>query len=450
MFGLSIAQIAKITRGTVCGPLEHPEAEPKRIVLDSREVREGDLFAAFRGERTDGNAYIGQSFAKGAFCCLTDVSPAEEQPGPVILVEDVQSAVETVTEAFRTLVQIPIVGITGSVGKTTAKEMISAVLEQHFRVLKTYRNLNNQLGVPLTITRIEPSHEIAVVEMGVSKIDDMDLLGRLVRPHTGVFTVIGSAHLEFLQDLDGVFREKTKMIDYMDPEAFVVVNGDDPRLRALRSEKKVIRCGVDRGMDVSAENITFPPDGSTCFDIVFAGERIPVRVDSFGKHIVTAALLAAAVGKEYGLSGEEIANGIAAFRNAGRRGELVRCGGMLLLDNCYNANPDSVRSSIDSLMLLPGRHICILADMLELGEQETLLHEEVGRYAKEKGAELLLSCGPLSEHTARGFGSGARHFASSAELIEQLPAILRPGDSILVQASRGMHLETVSDAIKAL
>ncbi len=450
MYGLTIRKITEICRASRFGPENGIDAEPKRIVIDSREVLEGDLFAAFRGTSTDGNTYIDQAFEKGASCCITDVRPDKPCSGPVLLVENVETAVAEIAKAFRSLVHIPIVGITGSVGKTTAKEMISSVLEQCFTVLKTDKNLNNQLGVPMTISRINREHEIAVVEMGISKPGDMALLGKIVQPSAAVFTTIGKAHLEFLKDLDGVFREKTSMLDYMGADSYVVLNGDDPYLCHLQTEKTTLRCGFEAKNDYTAGCIEYTDSGHTAFDILCRSGRIRTSVNSFGKHVVSAALLAAAIGHLYGVDNSRISTGIASFRNAGRRGELLRTGEMLLFDNCYNANPDSVSSSIESLLLLPGRHVCILGDMLELGTRSGEYHRDIGKHAKEKGTEILLTCGPLSSFTAEGFGEGARHFDKLEDLIHVLPEVLEKGDSILVQASRGMHFEKVSDAIKNL
>ena len=190
MFGLSIEKIASICGGMLTGNISDPGREPVSISIDSRSIAPGDLFAAFKGEQTDGNAFIGKAFASGAAACITDRLPKTENVGTIILVDDVQKALETITFEFRRIIGIPIVGITGSVGKTTAKEMIASVLGVKYSVLKTDRNYNNQLGVPLTLSRIQRDHDIAVVEMGISKINDMDLLGELVRPETGVFTSI--------------------------------------------------------------------------------------------------------------------------------------------------------------------------------------------------------------------------------------------------------------------
>ncbi len=447
MFGLSIEKIASICGGMLTGNISDPGREPVSISIDSRSIAPGDLFAAFKGEQTDGNAFIGKAFASGAAACITDRLPKTENVGTIILVDDVQKALETITSEFRRIIGIPIVGITGSVGKTTAKEMIASVLGVKYSVLKTDRNYNNQLGVPLTLSRIQRDHDIAVVEMGISKINDMDLLGELVRPETGVFTSIGKAHLEYLKDLDGVFREKTKMLNYMGDEAVAVVNGDDPMLRKISFRGDVIRCGTDEQNDIKAENIKFTSDGRTVFNIAGSFRINDVVINSFGMHYVSDALLSAAVGNRYGLSGDDIKEGIATFKNIGRRGDIIRKNGFLIIDDSYNANPESVRSAIDSMLLLPGRHICILGDMLELGQDENALHYEIGRYAAEKGIEIMFTCGPLASKINDGFGSG-RHFDDKASLIGEIRDILREDDIVLIKASRGMRFEKISEAIK--
>ncbi|MBR0351929.1 MAG: UDP-N-acetylmuramoyl-tripeptide--D-alanyl-D-alanine ligase [Oscillospiraceae bacterium] len=446
MYGFSLKKVADVCGGVIIGDISGADREPVSISIDSRNVRSGDLFAAFRGEQTDGNEYIDAAFRNGAAACITDRRP-QEITGTIILVEDVQKSLETLAKEFRNTVSIPFVGITGSVGKTTAKEMISSVLSQKYCVLKTDKNYNNQLGVPITLSRISREHEIAVVEMGVSKIDDMDLLGDIVRPQVGVFTSIGKAHLEYLKDLDGVFTEKTKMLKYMDDDSLAVVNGDDPMLHRIRFKGSVIRCGSAPDSDFKAENIVFTSDGKTVFDIAADEKICDVVIPSFGMHYVSDALLAAAVGKRYGLSGEEIRSGIGSFKNIGGRGDLIRKNGFLIIDDSYNANPESVRSAIDSMMLLPGRHICILGDMLELGEDEIELHAEIGRYASDKGVELMYSAGPLSLHISDSFRKGGKHFEDVNELISEVSSRIRENDIILIKASRGMHFERIAKAL---
>ena len=449
MFGFSIYKIAEICGGAILGDLSSAAIEPAGISIDSRNVVPGDLFAAFKGEQSDGNLFIDKAFENGAVACLTDKWPDQSLKGTKIFVENVQTALEILSKEFRKTVSIPFIGVTGSVGKTTAKEMISSVLEQRFNVLKTEKNYNNQLGVPMTVSRIGREHEIAVVEMGVSKIGDMDLLGDIIRPQVGVFTSIGKAHLEYLKDLSGVFKEKTKMLNYMDDNAVAVVNSDDPMLAGLEFRGSVLRCAIQSEADFTAENIVFTADGKTIFDIA-ADERIDhVVLNSLGMHYVSDALLAAAVGKNYGLTAQEIREGIGSYRNIARRGDIIRNKGVIIIDDSYNANPESVKSAIESMMLFPGRHICILGDMLELGKNKEELHAEIGRYASERGVDLIYTTGPLAVHISENFPIGV-HFENTADLINELCSVVKKDDVILIKASRGMQFEKIAEALKKI
>ena len=451
MYGFSLKKIAEVCGGTLIGDQANADKEALSIVIDSRKVQPGDLFAAFRGEQTDGNAYIGKAFENGAIACITDRQPEKEYPGLIILVEDVQMALETFAFQYMRSIDILKVGITGSVGKTTAKEMIASVLSQRYKVLKTDGNFNNQLGVPVTVSRIQKEHQIAVIEMGVSKINDMDLLGDIVRPDVGVFTSIGNAHLEYLKDLEGVFTEKTKMLRYMPEGALAVVNGDDPRLASVEFSGRLIKCGTGGGNDYCAENIDFSTEGSTLFDIVLPDRRMNgVLVNSFGMHYVYDAMLAAAVGNYFGLTDDEIRAGIAAYSNVGRRGDIIPKNGFVIIDDSYNANPESMKSAIDSMMLIPGRHICVLGDMLELGENEDNLHADIGSYATAKGVDLVYTCGPLSANISMSFIRDGRHYDDIDELICDLGTVIKQGDVVLIKASRGMRFERITEALKKL
>lgn len=423
------------------------ERELGRAVIDSRAVCPGDLFVAYRGERVDGHDYIAAAFERGAACCLAERVP-EGETRPIILVDSVQRALEQIAAAYRATLSIPVVGITGSVGKTSAKEMIAAVLSQRLRVLKTEGNLNNQIGVPMTLSRITSEDEAAVVEMGISGFGEMTELARMAKPTAAVYTVIGSAHLEFLHDRDGVLRAKGEMLQEMDADAPVFVNGDDDKLRGLNCRQKKILFGLGEACDVRAEKIRLLPDGGTACEIVSGARRIPVEIPAFGKHMVYAALAGAAVGLHFGLTDAEIAAGVASYETVGRRGAVTDTGSLTLIDDCYNANPDSCRSGVDSLLQLPGRHVCIFGDMLELGEDSPAMHAALGRYAREKGVALVLSCGPLSEETAKA--AGGMHYVNREELIADLPRQLRKGDAVLVKASRGMRFEQIAEALKTL
>ena len=448
MKNMTVEKAAQICGGSIFGE-NFPGREIGRAVIDSRSVEPGDMFVAYRGEKVDGHDYISAALEKGATCCLAERVP-EGASGPVILVEDVQKALESIAAAYRESLSLPVVGITGSVGKTTAKEMVSSVLGQKLKVLKTEGNLNNQIGVPMTLSRIEPQHQAAVVEMGISGFGEMTCLARMARPTVAVFTVIGHAHLEFLHDLEGVFRAKTEMLDLMPEDGTVIVNGDDPWLAGLRCRQRLIRCGLGEGCDVRAENVESLADGTTNCRIICQDRSISVHIPAHGRHLIYAAMEAAAVGMTLGLTDEEIARGIAAYEVVGRRGAVWTGEKLTLVDDSYNANPDSMRCAIDSMGDMPGRHICILADMLEMGQNAGAMHFELGEYAVQNGMDAVLCCGELGREIARGAGEKGRWYESREELERELPRLIEKGDTVLVKASRGMHLEYIAEALKKI
>ena len=236
----------------------------------------------------------------------------------------------------------------------------------------------------------------------------------------------------------------------MADDAPVLINGDDEKLLGLQCRQKKISFGLGENCDVRAENITLSPTGETLCDIVYGERRIPVEIRAYGRHMIYAALEGAAVGLLMGLDDEEIVKGVASFETVGRRAAVCDTGFITLIDDSYNANPDSVKCGIDSLMKMPGRHVCILGDMLELGEGSGEMHFDVGRYAGERGAELVLTSGPLSYETCRGAGERGRHFATREELIAALPGLIQKGDRVLVKASLGSRFDQISEALKEL
>jgi len=438
---------------TICGgslfPPETKDLRLGRVIIDSRLVEAGDLFVAYRGERADGHDYMKTALEKGAACCLAERLPEGVQ-GAVIIVEDVQRALEAICAAHRQRLSLPVIGITGSVGKTTAKEMTWSILNQSMNVLKTEGNLNNQIGVPMTLSRIGPEHQAAVVEMGISGFGEMTELARMARPTVALYTVIGHAHLEFLHDLEGVFKAKTEMLALLPEEGTVIVNGDDPWLRRITCRQRLLRCGLGEDNDIRAENVRLLPEGRTVCDIVYGRRRVHAHIPAYGRHMVYAALEGAAVGFTLGLGDKEIERGIAQYKVVGRRGAVTATGRLTLVDDCYNANPDSMRCAIESLKEMPGRRVCILADMLEMGRGAEQMHYELGRYAVDSGCELVLCCGVLGREIARGAGSRGVYFESREELAGALPGLIKVGDTVLVKASRGMHLEEISEMLKNL
>ena len=440
MRDMTIFSAARAAGGRVAGCGQ--DAPLSGGVIDSREAGPGLMFCALPGERADGHEYMRSALEKGAACCLATHVP-EGVTGPVILVDDVRSAMAKIAGACRDRLGIPVVGITGSSGKTTAKEMCAAVLSQKYNTLKTEKNFNNELGVPLTLFRIGPEHGAAVVELGINHFGEMSRLGAMAKPDIAVYTLIGRSHLEALGDLDGVLRAKGELVEHMPPDGLLIVNGDDEKLAAWRPARRKLTFGLGEGCDV--RGVGFAPRGAEGSALtVLAGERrIELFLPAYGRHLAYAALAAAAVGIELGLSDGQIAAGAADYAPVGRRARIIETPSLTVIDDCYNANPDSVKMAIASAGALGGRLVCILGDMLELGEQSEQMHREVGEAARAAGA-LLLTAGE------RSAAMGGEHFASKAELISALPRLLKRGDRVLVKASHSMAFEEISDALRAL
>ena len=451
MTGYTVSDIAAVTGGTLHGD---GAAEVTGVVIDSRKAVRGSLFAALPGERVDGHDYIGKAFDLGAACALALRVP-EGETRPVVVVPDVAAALETLTADYRSRLDIPVIGVTGSVGKTTAKEMTAAVLSQRWPVLKTEKNFNNQLGVPLTLARIEPNHRAAVVEMGISHFGDMEPLAKMARPDVMLFTNIGRAHLEYLGDRSGVFREKTSVLQWMRDDALVIYNGDDDLLRTLDCRQRKLSFGLSPDCDVRAEDVRdYGLAGSEC-TIVTRDRRFDVRITAYGAHMVYAALESAAVGVAFDLTDEEIRAGIADYVPVGGRAGIVQTGMLTVVNDCYNANPDSTAAALRSLSRTQGaRKIAVLGDMGELGEDGALLHRETGRIAAEEQIDVLFTCGKLAREIAAGAreaGLGdVQHFDALPELLAALPGQFQPGDCVLVKASHAMAFENVISVLEQL
>ena len=442
MRGLSLHNIASACGGQLSGPAF--SGEISAVTTDSRAVSSGCLFAAIPGERADGHDFIPMAFEKGAACVLAQRKP-EGVSGCVILVPDTVAALQKIAAFYRRQFDIPVLGVTGSVGKTTAKELVASVLSRRFPVHKTPGNFNNDLGVPLTLFGLNESHRAAVVEMGISHPGDMRRLAETVRPDKMLYTVIGHAHLEFLKSRRGIFDEKTSANDYLPEDGTVFCNGDDDLLREMRCRQKLVRFGLGVQNDVRAEHIRALPDGGTELTIVCGARRIACSIPAYGEHMVYAALEGAAVGLEFGLTDEEIAAGIAAYVPAGSRARRITAGEIVLIDDCYNANPTSTASALRSLAAQSGRRVAILGDMLELGDAASQLHRDTGELAKSLGIEQVLCVGDEARHIAQG--ADGRHFESVDALIEALPELIRPGDTVLVKASRSIHFERITEAL---
>lgn len=469
MKNLTLANIASACGGQYVGAEELKNTEIQGAVTDSRQIAAGFLFIPVKGERVDGHAFIPSVFEKGALAVLSE-KPLENCPGPYILVKSCLTALKQIAAFYRSQLTIPIVGITGSVGKTSTKEMIAAVLSTKYNVLKTAGNFNNEIGLPLTILRIQEEHEAAVVEMGISEFGEMHRLAEIAKPDVCVITNIGVCHLENLGDRDGVFRAKTEVFEHMKKGAAVILNGDDDKLIRVKDAGGNTPVFYSLGK-CAWENEEMATEGTASghFDIYMdevenlglKGSRahlhtpkgsIPVEIPIPGEHHLYNAMAAAGVGLTLGLTLEEIKTGMASAQTIGGRSNLIRANGMLIIDDCYNANPISVKAAIDLLKSGSRRTIAVLGDMGELGEREKQLHYEVGAYAARAEIDVLICVGTLSREMEQGaIDAGGNtqvfYFSTKEEMLPQLLDMVEEGDTILVKASHFMEFSKVVEKL---
>lgn len=441
---ITLQEVAEACCGTLHGD---PKLTITSIVTDSRKAGEGALFAAIKGARVDGHRFIPAVAEQGAVCVLCEDKPDIDVN--YIRVDSTLVALKGIAEYYRSLFTIPFIGITGSVGKTSTKEFISAVLAQKYNVHKTGGNFNNELGVPITLFGLEEEHEVAVIEMGISGFGEMTRLSKMVKPDISVITNIGYCHLENLGDRDGVLRAKTEMFRYLKKDGTIILCHDDDKLRTVTDYHGIRPIFYGTGNDeYRAENITEKGlDGIGC-TLWHGDTRIDVTIPTMGRHNVLNALCAMAVGTQLGLSADEIKRGLESFENVGSRNHIIKTDALTIIDDCYNANPTSTKAGLDTLSQLGGRRIAILGDMKELGKDELALHREVGAYAKKVGVDMLVAVGPLSEATAEGYGEGAYYCATVERCIDRIKRYLQPGDTILVKASHSMQFERIVEALQ--
>ncbi|MBR6160122.1 MAG: UDP-N-acetylmuramoyl-tripeptide--D-alanyl-D-alanine ligase [Lachnospiraceae bacterium] len=435
--------------------------EAQSIVIDSRLIEEGGVFVATKGNRVDGHSFIDQVFKKGALAVICEKAPSKAK-GACIVVDDSFEALKKLAKFYRDQLSVRIVGIVGSVGKTSTKEMVAAVLSAHYDVLWTEGNFNNEVGVPLTIFKIRDGHEVAVIEMGISEFGEMDRLGEIVRPDIVVFTNIGPCHLEKLHDLDGVLRAKTEIIKHMKPTGTLVLNGQDEKLSKIDESmalgRKIIRYGKEsKRDDVYASEIkNLGLEGSSFMANFPDGSHYEMSVNLPGYHVVENAIAAAATGFLAGLNLEEIRRGLASVKPLSGRGHIIHTSKYEIMDDCYNANPKSMCAALDILGYAPGRKVAILGDMFELGELSDSLHGDVGDYAAASGAESLIFVGSAAkfmyERARVHEGVEIRYYPNRelliAALSDETKEILKPGDTILVKASHSMGFSEVVEYLK--
>lgn len=453
MKNLTLTNIAAACGGAYHGSAEDAQKEVSDIITDSRKAAPGVLFAAIRGERADGHAFVEQVFQKGALCALVEREPADAA-GAYILVESTLKALMDIAEFYRQQLNVKVVGVTGSVGKTSTKEMIAAVLSEKYRVLKTLGNFNNELGLPLTVFRLREEDEVAVLEMGINHFGEMHRLSKIARPDICVITNIGTCHLEFLGDRDGVLRAKSEIFDFLLPDGTVVLNGDDDKLSALEQVKGIrpVFFGLGGSCAVRASDIESAGLRGVGCTICDEQGSFSVTIPIPGEHMVRNALAATAVGLALGMEHDEIRRGIEKLKPLSGRFHIIEENGITVVDDCYNANPASMEASLKVLGQAPGRRVAILGDMGELGERERELHEQVGRVEGSQNIQLGICVGPLSHYLAKAAQKENPDMEiivtdTVEEALEGLPRWIQKGDTVLVKASHFMHFERIVEAL---
>lgn len=461
---MSLQEIAAACGGVYHGDPAAAAREVSGVVIDSRKVEKDSLFVAIKGARVDGHSFIPQVMEKGALCSVSEQDLGDVDY-PYIRVASCEQALKDIAEHYRRSLDIKVVGISGSVGKTSTKEMIASVLSQKYSVLKTEGNFNNEIGLPLTVFNIREEHEVAVLEMGISNFDEMTRLAKIARPDICVFTNIGVAHIESLGSRDGILKAKTEMIDYMNPEGTIIVNGDDDKLRGFTPQNGItpVCFGLDASCPFHAEQVTGRGLKGTDVHFVTPVSSFDAHISIPGRHMVYNALAATAVGYALGLTDEEIAQGIASNVPIAGRNNLIEGKHYTVIDDCYNANPASMKSSLDVLAYADTRTVAVLGDMFELGTDEKKMHYNVGVHAAEKGINVLICIGDLSAEIARGAretvnsteaengtpsaGMEIHHYKTKAEFFEDAKNVLREGDTILVKASHGMEFPEIVERL---
>ncbi len=453
---MSLMEAALATGGTALGG--NPRLEG--VSTDSRTIASGELFVALRGERFDGHDFVAAAAARGAAAAMVDQVWAEgaETGLPLLAVADTRLALGYLGAWWRARFDLPLVGITGSNGKTTVKEMCAAILRAQARadgldpelaVLATAGNLNNDIGLPLMLLRLHASHRAAVIEMGMNHPGEIAYLTRLAQPTVALVNNAQRAHLAGLGGVAGVAHAKGEIFDGLRSGGTAVINADDPFCplwREMNAGRRTLTFGFDASADVRGRAETMALGSVLAIEAPQGTVEVTLAVP--GLHNARNALAAAAAALAAGATLAAVSAGLTSFSGVKGRLQVRRAAaGAVLIDDSYNANPDSVRAAIDVLAATPGRKILVLGDMGEIGGQAGQFHDEIGGYAKSQGVDQLLALGEMSELAARNFGTGGRHFGSVDALLAALRPELGADTVVLVKGSRFMRMERVADAI---
>lgn len=415
------------------------------VTTDSRAVQPGQLFIPLVGERFDGHAYIAKALEGGAAGCLTAAAPETLLPGKLyIQVADTRLALKALASWYRDKFDLPVVQVTGSAGKTTTKEMIASVLSQRYNTLRTEGNFNNDIGAPLTLLRLMPEHQAAVIETGMNHFGEIRYLGEMVRPDIAVITNVGDAHIENLGNTrQGILRAKCEIFENLTPEGIAVLNGDDELLNTVTLPQTILRCGVGDGCGVRVTDIDDRGLEGVACTVTIEGEHYRLTTSAPGRYMIYPMAMAAAIGRRLGLTREEIAAGVAAYTTVGSRMHLIRLPGeRLVIDDCYNANPQSMAEGLRMLAASPAQHrVAVLGDMGELGQLTAQAHRDMGALTRRLGLTAVAVGEKM--HALTETDPQAQWFATVEEAMPAIRQLFTPGTAVLVKASHAMHFERI-------
>ena len=457
---MTIREILEAVDGKLLGEFSDLDLTVKHVFTDSRNPDPGALFIPLVGERFDGHSFLNEALEGGAAGCFTQRERESYLPGKFyIKVGSTQKALRDLARHYKQKFRIPFVAVTGSVGKTTTKDMVAAVLGERFKVLKTEGNFNNEVGLPLTLLRLNSNHEICVVEMGMNHFGEIEYLSSIVEPDVAVITNIGDSHIENLGSRENILKAKCEIFSHMDPKkGYVILNGDDPLLEPLRASLpfQSVLVGTAEGLDYRATGVESDGEKSVRCHVRTPRSGFDVEIPALGNHMLYPTLTAAAVAEHFGMTGGEIARGVLRFAPTKMRMNILKRGdGITILNDAYNANPQSMRAAVEVLSKSGGDYkIAVLGDMFELGPFAPTLHAGVGAYLGKAGIDCLVAVGELARHiydAAKDAMVPQVYWCETKEEAKPILAeLVKPNSTILVKASRGMAFEELVDDLKRI
>lgn len=459
---ITLREILEATGGTLLGKVQDLNIAIQSVDTDSRSMTQNALFVPLIGDRFDGHAYIGKALENGAAGTLTGHELGDYSEDKFyVLVPDTILALGDLAAYYRSKFRVKIVAVTGSVGKTTTKDMVASVLAKSFQVLKTDGNFNNNIGVPKTLFRLEKKHQVAVIEMGMNHVGEIDYLTQIVRPDAAILTNIGDAHIENLGSREHTLNAKAEVFHGMTEKGVAILNGDDPLLRTLEGKlsQRIVWYGEGENCTFRCKHLDEGYQDCMVMDATGPLGDWQQNIPGFGRYMIYSTLAAAAVGHWMGMNLEQISDGVLHFVSSKMRMDILCCSdGVTVLNDTYNANPQSMRAAVEVLSKFSGEYkIAVLGDMLELGDLGPALHESVGQFVVSCGIDCLIAVGDMAENIYNGANNAQKdgkiecyYRPTKEEAKAVLDQVIRKESTILCKASRGMEMEELVDYIKSI